>query len=313
MEQGKTMVKKAYYGVLDESPNQDDLFAGTSKREIGIPAARHQFEVVGVEYHQPDVSKVSCTVFASVTALSNNVIGDDLPIEEIGKYWAEAVRRGANPSVPDGGWSLASAAKMVAELHNRKEGASQVVMLTVDMLDQVRVMEILKKGYLIATGYRGNKAFNDDLADGQLDGINFGSTTFGHAVTLTWSTKAKRVEMIDNYIKTKKEKNVAYVFEANLSSLIRNGIFFRWGYIFVNKADYEAVNAINYFTIAEWASEAIDKFEKNGRTLNGLNPELQITPEIAEDIFYQLGIFTTKKGNCSVQRLVTGLYRLQAF
>lgn len=293
--------KDPYFGAIGDMPLDTDYQFGG---EFKLPIPPKTWEDTKIEYNQDDVSKVSCTVFAcmgAVTALTGYVFTHD----EQKHLWNEAVKQGADPAV---GWSGASAKDLVRNYCNSK--GMDLMTITVDLTDVDKVAYILSQGYSIAYGHRGNKAFNQDIADGRLDNVEFGTTTYGHFLHMSKDVRhSDVVKNINSYPKTKKDKNIYYVEASKIAKLVKNGLFFRWAFVFVVKADFDNMNNIEP-TISPWAISSVEK-AKNKQYITKLTDlQDQVTPEMVEAILYRMQALTTKTGSLTKERLLVALDRL---
>lgn len=103
--------KDPYWGVLGTGERETDyqLAAG----EFELPKPRNTFWMNTNEYHQPEVSTVSCTVHGSLGALSD-LAGERFTLEQRKEMWAEALRRGAKEGW---GWYTARAVDLGRQSH----------------------------------------------------------------------------------------------------------------------------------------------------------------------------------------------------
>ena len=123
-----------------------------------------------------------------------------------------------------------------------------------------------KKNYASLVTYRGNAAYNADYrADGMLDGVNFGSPTYGHATVHTFNELvAARID--DSYYGTTFNN---YGLR-NLIGLVQNAVYYKPCYIFVPDPKNVLKDAVTKY------QEEIIKataWVKREWLSNGLNPD----------------------------------------
>jgi hypothetical protein len=82
-----------------------------------VPKPSILFAQNNIEYNQNEVSKVSCPIHSSITALSS-LTGYRFTLEERKELWQKALALGANPNV---GWNLSSAIDLVRKYWNGKQ------------------------------------------------------------------------------------------------------------------------------------------------------------------------------------------------
>ena len=172
---------------------------------------------------------MSCTIFASAGAVSD-LTGYRFTKTQLTQMVEEARQFG----FADDGWYINEAVDFVRSWYKR-ERSPNMATYRVDLASS-DFSKVLQKGYSIVTGFRGNNQYNEDVeADGQLDNINIGDTTYGHAIRMAQDKNKPdyaRV-VIDNYVGYNKF-NQYRIKLADMGKLVQNGVFFSDGYIFVN-------------------------------------------------------------------------------
>lgn len=294
--------KDPFYGAIaDESSEEDYYFAGEA---LKLPAPRKTFWDNEIQYHQPHVSPVSCTIFAALGCVSD-LIGNVWPLSDQQEAWDRALKGGANPKV---GWYVHLAVDVVRKLAN--ERLSEKLLSFKVMLDEQGFWDALDKGYSVQTGFRGNKDYNSDHIDGYLDGTSFGKTTYGHSVRIVKDKDGDVYNVVvDNYIDSKKERNIYRFKRANLDALIKNYVFFRAGYIFVVKDDFEAHNEEQDYPL--WAVEAIKWAKENGYAKKWSKEDMEVKWGDAqlEQYLINRGFLTKKVGHVSKLRYIVAEHR----
>lgn len=294
--------KDPFYGAIRSAGSETDYMIGGD--ELKVPKPRHTFHEKRKQYHQPDVSKVSCTVFGSMGALSD-LMQYNFTLKEQKQAWKTALDLGANPNV---GWYIHKAVDVVRKQYNAKNPEDEVMSFKVWTM-QEDMWRVLDMGYSVVTGFSGNRNYNLDAADGILEETSFGPATYGHCIRLVKSDEEDTFEIIvDNYAKSKKDKNVYKVSRENLKTLIQKGIFFRAGYIFVNKKDFDMMNVEN--VIPMWGRATVQKcIAKNIKTDWTDWKELVGGPEL-EQALINLKVLDKQLGNVSQLRFYIAMDRM---
>lgn len=216
-----------YMGIIAERTQPTDWLGA----EIDIPSApkgTQSFKKNGsIQYDQRLVNGFSCTLHASLGAYSD-LTGYKFTLEERKAMWDEAVALGANPNL---GWYVDAAVDLVRRYAN-KNLPVKVSTYRVS-LDADDFWLALAMGYSVVTGFRGNAQYNEDKADLILDGLKFFKSTYGHCVRIAYSVGDSADQIIDNYLGSK--TNIYKVPSDNWEKLVDNGVFFRFGYIFLLK------------------------------------------------------------------------------
>ena len=155
-----------------------------------LPTLYNQDDII-YEYNQYNQtwSKVSCTIFSAVGAISD-LFNYEFSLEEIKQIDDLSYTKGR---VKNHWWWVQSAVKLVADRWNEHhKELGKVAYYLVDLSDNDKVKEILDKGYTIMTNYQWNSEYNKDYkADLILNGTKFWTSTYGHAVNVR-NIKGKR-------------------------------------------------------------------------------------------------------------------------
>ena len=233
--------KTPYHGIIAETADVRDyqLAAGV----LNIPTPSSKFK--DITYEQDEVSNCSCTLHGALGTLSD-LLGIKFSLEERKELWRRAVEMGAQEGI---GWYVDKAVKLVRDF--AREKGYDILYFRV-MLGSEEYADAIKKGYSVVTGYRGNATYNNDIDDGFLDGSDFTNTTYGHCLRLTEDMELRSNEsLIDNYPISRPKSNIYRVTDSNLKKLRENSVFFNYGYLFVNRKDFEIVNPSNMDTVTE--------------------------------------------------------------
>jgi len=223
-----TQEKDQYYGVVDEQVDSRDWLIADGVNIPRSPRGTDSFLLNGAtQYPQYDVAKNSCTVHGAMGAYSD-LTGYKFSVDERKEIWQEALNRGADPSV---GWYINSAVDLVREWVN-KNCPVQVNYYRV-MLGSFEHGAVMRLGYSVIGGYRGNKTYNLDRDDGVLDSTEFINTTYGHCLRWNYSKGDEYDRVVDNY--PYRNTNLYLLPTANWQELVKNNVFFKFGYIYLIK------------------------------------------------------------------------------
>jgi len=293
--------KDPFYGAIrTEGSEQDYMLAGG---ELKVPKPKNVFDDKKKQYHQPDVSRVSCTVFASMGAVSD-LTGYNFPLSEQKQAWKTALDQGANPNV---GWYVYKAVDTIRKQYNAKHPEEPLMSFKL-WTRRSDFWKVLDMGYSVVTGYAGNSNYNQDILDGVLDGTSFGPWTYGHCIRIVKSDEDEYTLVVDNYLKSKKDKNVYKINKGNLEEMISKNVFFSTGYIFVDKRDFDAMNIDS--TIPLWGRSTVQKcIAKNIKTEWG-DWKDELGGKELEDALISLKVLDKKLGNVSVLRFYIAMDRL---
>lgn len=290
-----------YWGVIATGEKETDYqLAGG---ELELPTPRNTFHMNEIEYHQPKVSAVSCTVHGAAGALSD-LTGFKFTTEQLAFFWKEALLRGADPSI---GWYTASAVDLVRNLSKNIIG-EEFMSFRVSFKED-DVYTALDMGYSAVCSFRGNKKYNEDKLDGILNALEFGTTTYGHCVRMVGTVERDVYEIvIDNYIETKGAKNRYKVSRENLAKLVANGVFMENAYVFAYKRDFEKMEQETVVPI--WAVKSWQKALEKGIVKESDDPFRQFADGYVEKMLIELGGLTQAEGGVSLVRFIVAMDRL---
>ena len=166
-----------------------------------LPTLCQQDEII-YQYNQwtQDWSIKSCTIFNPIWALSD-LFNVEIPLDTIKKWDASSYNNGR---VKWQWWYVAMWVEHIVKEWNASEFAKKywkAAFYSVDIKNDDLVKWILDKRYTICTGYQWNANYNKDKRDGVLEGTEFGSPTYWHAVNaIRWINTPERIK--DNYYKS---------------------------------------------------------------------------------------------------------------
>jgi len=288
-----------YFGAVDDAPlDQDYQLAGGA---LTLPKSRETYFLKKTHYQQTEVSSVSCTVHAAMGAFTDqtgNVF--DLPNRQA--VWNIALAGGADPLV---GWSVAKAVDVVRKYANTLWGL-KMMSFRVEVGSK-EFFQALDQGYSIVTGFNGSTAYEVDRRDGILDKVVFGRTLYGHSVRICKDMDGNFTLVVDNYPKTSKWNNYK-IDRSHFDKLIANNVFFRGGYVFVLKEDWEKMNVSTWVPV--WAQKSVEK-ALDKKIIDHTNTiDLPLTVPEIEAILQEVGVFQQKQGTISLVRLLVALDRL---
>ena len=222
-------MNKQYYGVIEEKVSDKD-WLGADIILPRSPEGTNSFVKNGeIQYNQKDVHYNSCTIHGAIMAYST-LTGYEFTLKERKELWAKAIELGANPSI---GWYIHSAIDLVRDYVNDnldvKVSSYRVELGSFEHLMAMRL------GYNVVCGYRGNKEFREDRNDNDIiDDVKLDTpTTYGHCLSCVYSIGDEYDNVIDNYYPRK--NNIYRVPTAHWKELVKNKVFFKWGYIYLVK------------------------------------------------------------------------------
>ena len=296
------MPQSPFYGVLgiDDRETDYQLVAG----QLDLPTPRNVFADNKTQYHQPEVSKVSCTVHGSLGAASD-LLGVKFTLEQRKELWTEALRLGAKEGY---GWFTARAVDLVRK-YALKYFNVELYSFTVKLTDE-EAYRALDRGYTLVCSFSGNSTYNQDKDDGKLDLTSFGKFTYGHCVRMVGTEIKDEYELIvDNYITTRKTKNIYKVSRDKLDDLVSNGVFSANAYVYAIKEDFDAYQRGNTFIVPVWAGKSWEKALAKKVIAEGIDPNANFGDAKLEDIFVKCGLLSKNEGSVSYARLAVALDR----
>jgi len=273
-------VYDGFYGVIAEQYDERDFIFGG---DLIIPDTKHKFEEFKIQYNQKTVSKMSCTVFGSMGAVSD-LTGYTFNLGTAKGIWEEAKKLGASDTR---GWYISSAVNLVQKRYNELYPKDTVSYYRVQLCSE-EAIEALNKGYSLVVGFSGNRNYTNDKNDGVLDGTDFGATTYGHCVRLY---KSGDKYIVDNY-----DGQVLFnIYQLkDLNTLVDNSVFFKNAYFYVK--DNELKEAENMGKISPWAREAVKYCIDNNIATVWDNPQEIVTSVDAERMYRRAGIIKSFSG-----------------
>ena len=219
-----------------------------------IPPAPLTFWENQIQYNQLEVNSMSCTIFAAAGAISD-LTGYRFDNTQFRALVEEAKKDDFSDT---DGWYIYKAVDLLRRWW--KNNAGEIASYRVDVAG-ADFAKAIAKGYSIVTGYRGNAQYNRDVAaDGILDNISIGNTTYGHAIRI--SRDRDRPDyvrlVIDNYLDAQ-PFNTYRIKIADLPQMVKNGVFYSSGYIFVSNVERMFKDVVRnsqtewYYSQLEWA------------------------------------------------------------
>jgi hypothetical protein len=293
--------KNPYWGVLGIDDRETDYQLGSGANSL--PAPRSNFNKISIEYHQTEVSPVSCTVHGAIGAVSD-LTGIKFELEMRRSLWADAIAQGAT----NNGWYIARAVDLVR--HRAGEiGVPPLVSFRVDIGSE-EFEKIVDLGYSVVAGYSGNSAFNEDRADGVLDGSYFPNTTYAHCIRIVPSQTPDSYDvLVDNYVNTRKAKNRYSIPRANFRDLVKNKVFFSIGYVFAVKEDWEKHNSREANSVPAWAAASVAKAEKKLPGFNWAESMESMDIKMLESVYVALKHASSIEGKLPPARVAVILDR----
>lgn len=207
-----------------------------------LPTLYQQDEII-YEYNQwtQDWSTKSCTLFSPIGAVSD-LFNVKIPLNVIKVWDTDSYRH----------WRMKWEWRLVAmwvnhivDKWNESEYAKQywkVAYYSIDLRDNALVKKVLDKRYTICTWYNWNAKYNNDCrGDGMLNGTDWWTPTYWHAVSaIWWLGTPSRIK--DNYVWSVKYN--IYGVEHEFSDI---PCFFERGYVLTKVAEdsLEEVKRLN--------------------------------------------------------------------
>lgn len=278
------VIQDGFHGVIADEFKETDyqLLAGI----LELPKARTCFYEHQIQYNQKEINNFSCTLHGAIGALSD-LKNYRFTLQERQQLLKLAIQKGFDIAK---GWYIASAMDLVRTFWNERHTDDEVLYFRFD-LNSSEFAEAYEKGYSIVFGYNGNGKYQSDFQDGKLDKTTFGKSTYGHCIRC--SNKPEKATAVDNYFGLLKI-NSYFLPENNIPELMKNGIFQRSGFIFVDKSDFNKDNT-TMPKIPIWALASAHKAERKGVITNWENPLEIVASEKAEWIFEKLGVLNSVK------------------
>ena len=164
-----------------------------------LPTLYQQDEII-YQYNQFNQkrSQKSCTLFSPIWAVSD-LWNTEIDLGEIKEWDEESYLKGRGK---DSGWLVSSWVEHICDCWNKSKHWKElwkVAYYSFALKDNALLQKIFAKRYTVCTGYQWNATYNADKnKDGILNGTNFWSSTYGHAVnTIRWINTPARIK--DNY------------------------------------------------------------------------------------------------------------------
>lgn len=203
-------------GVWEQ--NSDFLLCGGF--EDSLPTLYQQDNII-YEYNQfkQEWSKKSCTLFSAMWGISD-LFNYEVPLSEAKDVDNLSYTHGR---FPNSWWWVQLAVKERADRWNEKHSDLwKVAYYRIDLTNDKLVHDILDKWYTIMTNYNWNSKYTlDYLKDAVLNGTDFWSSTYGHAVNIrkvNWKLCVKDSEKWRKTNDWKKDCNI-YELEHELSQI----------------------------------------------------------------------------------------------
>lgn len=303
METTNIEQKDQFFGAINAFPSEK-----TYKIAGGVtvlPKPKYTFDDKQIQYNQVKVSGVSCTVFGSMGAISDQT-GFVFPFEKQKENWDKALSLGATSK----GWYIDKAVDVVRDQYNALHPERELKSFEINM----RLEELfyaLDMGYSVVTGFSGSKEYNLDKMDGVLDGVKFGQVTYGHCIRITKRSNGDFV--IDNYFTNTNKNNIYEILNReNLKKLVQNRVFFSFGHIFVDEIDFNNLNDLEkaFADVPIWGHSTVQKCIDKKLKTDWSDWATQLADAKVEDAFCNLGVLTKKEGFVSVLRFYMAVDRL---
>lgn len=290
------MNKDPYFGVIGIDARDTDYQLGA---DVEVARASHKYQDNEIQYNQNEVSTVSCTIHGAMGAVSD-LTGYVFTLEDRKALWAQALELGADTKV---GWYTSRAVDLVRKFYNEKFPAKTLTSFRTG-IGGAEHGKMLRLGYTAVISHRGNSQYNSDKnADGILDGVSFGSTTYGHCLREAYSPGDPYDLYINNY-KGANKHNVYRVPSANTAKLVANRILFSDCYFFVEAYEDKTPD------VPIWAKASYEKALAKGYITADTDIFAVVADPVAEDLLVKTGTLSKAEGNLTLIRLIVALDRL---
>jgi hypothetical protein len=292
------MSHNPFFGVIGEESKESDYQIGSG---LEIPRAGMKFQDKQIQYNQKDVSGVSCTLHGAIGAFSD-LTGYVFPLDERKALWEEALKLGADPEI---GWYTNRAVDLVRKHVNKDQKKVSTFRVSVG---SEQFFMALRLGYSVVVSHRGNSKYNDDKNDGILEGLEFGNTTYGHCLRISYSVGDEFELLVNNYVSHPGTyKNIYKVPSDHLKKLVANNVFFPSGYIFTEDFAHQMIHKDN---VPIWATVSWEKALKKGIIDASSEPLTEIGDYFIEKTLFDCGILNKKEGGITLARWVVALDRM---
>lgn len=250
-----------------------------------IPEARNKFYPAEIQYNQLAVDAYSCTLHATLTAISS-LTGEVFGIAERKKLWKELLDNG----IARKGWGAVTS-RVVNYVYKHWNNTRQEKLnyFTESLLSD-KFFEILDVGYTCVTGGAINRNYHNDVFDGKLDHVGWSKPTYGHVFCIT---KIKKdLYLVENYEGVGNRDNTIEVTKEQLQSLrsqqnkANKIYFYNSVYYFMYEKEWQNAD----IKVSTWAEKAKAKAEKKGIITDWTNPKEKIAGEKMEWILEKLGL-----------------------
>ena len=204
-----------------------------------IRSPEKSYETERIAYYQTPVHRLGCSLFASMTAVSNQT-GYKFTLEQQKEVLALAIERGFDVNM---GWYQQSAVKCIVDYCNDELDMD----LGYGRVNWKKFEEVAKKGFGIVCGYKQKAGMGKDRSDGILgnEDIEYGSLAYGHLVSFWHYAKREdqkkpcvkttgdaKFGMVDNYYPKHKNNET---FIENLADMVAQDTIFKNGYVIFEK------------------------------------------------------------------------------
>ncbi len=284
--------KNPYFGAIDGVGDLDWQFGATA---VKIPKARLTYYDTKIEYNQNKVNAYSCTVFASMGALSD-LTGYKFSLDEQKDVFNRAVAEGLDPTF---GWYGHKAVDLVRRWWNEKFPDRLIVSQYAMVSRAEDILTPLNLGYSMTVGLKISEAMMKDYYDGKLDSTEVSNTLFGHFVRMVRDKDDAYKLIIDNYEGKKGYSNKYTLTYIQVKDLLSKGVFFNSAYFYMYKTDYQLEQEVS--NISPWALASVEKAKKVGIT-DWSRPKKIVAGTDAEAMLKKAGSIQEEHGGMTQER-----------
>jgi len=221
-------MKKWYFGAIEKYNDQDFLLTGSELNFDDVIILVKNFWDYKITYCQADINNSMCTIIAWC-GIVGNMFWYRFPKEEL----LELVELAKQDWFIDGkGWWIYKAVDLVRKYWNQKHPNKQVITYRIPN-NSKEFWDLLKKGYMLQTGFRWDRAFSQDKRDdciiNEVEKVD--NPTYWHSIYFVLDKWKVKLFTVDSYNCLKCNE---YEVE-NFKKLLDNNVYFKNSYVFIPK------------------------------------------------------------------------------
>lgn len=286
-----------YFGIIEgEVPETTyQLVAG----KVDLPYARHRFHDKEIQYYQPDVSAVSCTIHGGATAISA-LTGHRFALDDLRRFWDIDLNLKVQPAIEGTGGYVHVAVDIMREGYTAEKLKSYGVQLISPEADQA-----FDRGYMLVVSFGGNTQYGADASDGVLDLTKFiDAIKWYHCLTICLDEKDPTMMnlVVDNYWREGKT-NTYKIPRANLSELVKNKIFSNNAFVFAIQSELDHPASL----VSPWAVKSWEKALRMDIVTSTSDPKSIAGTAWDEKLLHAAKFLTILVGNLTLERKIVAM------